>query len=890
MLVLLLLGASQAQMTVTQGTEISGKIFDRDSAPSGGSIYHSGSCDTASTLTVTKCVFQASQANSGSGGAIYSVSCGSLSVNECEFVACTASKSGGAVYCTNSPSCTLKGNTVSDGSASKPGGAFYVEAQKVVVEGCTVTKCTGGSEAAAIGIWLDGTPGQSSLTLRSNIIENVMDNVDCVLLPFCNVEINADLTLEVFNCTFDSGGHSVRKFVSFQEFFLGLTITSCHFKNINLLEKGGAFCGPITEDKNSIGELSIVSSTFSKIEGKTGGAIFTGSYFEFIARNCTFTDCHCSNSGAVLTVLAYVGWSTTIDSLNVSRCGDNTGCCIVFDVSQFDSVRLENLGLTVQDCVFSEISGPSAVIYMAGEGHFRNQFVRRLSFIDVTSNDENGLMNIPALELTYDGCTFERAKNSVGSGLLVGSRSAYGNVPSTITANNCTFLDCHCSSGNIIFMFKYTLGITWIVKVTDCRFLKCSSKSEVLSLGTPDTAGGVIKTVEVTHTEIVDCNSEAAIIKLTPSDSYVFESNVVNVSSTNTVISLSVKERTLRLFNCSLGNDASPSSKPFMALNSAAIETVELEECKTVNSALDDADVFLFITPRPTNLNELRISDCVFDRVVLKQASMITQVNTLWINGSSFYRCSSPSGIIHLENQSPDLVISNCIFDGNVHSAGGAGQSIYLEFVKDAAVGSLAISGCTFSNHDGRCPVSIRLTAQVSSVDIQDCCFEGDKVTGASDGLINIAGDGLSYQLSNCTFSRCSIESTTTGVVAISTISPSAAVFSKLNLSYCQFDACSSGKYILLGVTGQNGPVTIEDCSFTNGSVILEFICDALSIQGSTFISDGSASQSVINMSARSDCAFSDSTFIFSGASDNIKYPMISSSSSLGSVVSFRTL
>ena len=109
------------------------------------------------------------------------------------------------------------------------------------------------------------------------------------------------------------------------------------------------------------------------------------------------------------------------------------------------------------------------------------------------------------------------------------------------------------------------------------------------------------------------------------------------------------------------------------------------------------------------------------------------------------------------------------------------------------------------------------------------------------------------------------------------------------HILFAKFDACSSGKYILLGVTGQNGPVTIEDCSFTNGSIALQFNCETFSVNGSTFISEGSVERSVLDLTTRGDCVFSNNTFIFSGASEDIRNFMIRFSlDSAERVVSFR--
>ena len=84
-------------------------------------------------------------------------------------------------------------------------------------------------------------------------------------------------------------------------------------------------------------------------------------------------------------------------------------------------------------------------------------------------------------------------------------------------------------------------------------------------------------------------------------------------------------------------------------------------------------------------------------------------------------------------------------------------------------------------------------------------------------------------------------------------------------------------------------PVIFDNCSFTNGAIGIELKCESLSVHESTFISEGSASRSVIDLTARGDCVFSTSTFIFSGASEKIKNSMIRFSlDSAERAVSFR--
>jgi predicted outer membrane repeat protein len=142
--------------------------FTGNQAPTGGAVGANQVNTTAQPLNVTRCTFtqnSATKANSGAGGAVYSISSSVLTVTNSTFTNNTAAGDGGAIRVqTSNTTTTINGSTFATNTAGD-GGAILVQGPTNID---TTTVRDNTSSDSGGGVWVQGTLAVTNSTISGN--------------------------------------------------------------------------------------------------------------------------------------------------------------------------------------------------------------------------------------------------------------------------------------------------------------------------------------------------------------------------------------------------------------------------------------------------------------------------------------------------------------------------------------------------------------------------------------------------------------------------------------------------------------------------------------------------------------------------------------------------
>lgn len=866
----------------------------------GGAVLHTGGA-----LLVESCLFQ-SRSASQDGGAIFSSGAGSLEIKNSRFEQCESGTGrGGAICARDIPVCVLKRVNVLGCSAPLEGGAFYVDSTQVTVQDCTVSGCVGKETASSIYLNINQNSQTGSLTFEGNHIESDVDGKSYIVYPNMNCystdTVYGAVSLTLTGCTFDNHGRTVTQYVFLEQYFNTLTLSACTFRGIHVQGNGGGFTAVSTPGseiwQQEVPEtLTVQDCVFGFLSSDgNAGAISSGLAYGVTIKNCTFEHCRAGqDGGAIYITNALKGQFKFSDSRIVNSSSVSGAVMSCLGSNTWDLSYAVISAITFTSCVSD---GP--IIKLEGPSQNQREPARftSLHFRDIKTKFWGGIMGLPFRRygVSYDRCVFENVQNSSPNplaGILPACLySSSVDVPTSL--DGCVFADCACDAGNILLGYSsdtVTAKPRLTLTITDCQLRHCQAQGSIIGL-TSQTI--TIGTIDLTCVELYDCTAKSEnLISLS--------AQTVDFASLWVISENQAQDRLIHvegaggsvafvLVNCSFDANGGRFSNGFLQFNTAALTSLELRDCKFANMVLQGS--VCFCMPEFPDLTTLNVIDCVFDNLVFEDSPVIAGDGlALVVNGSTFRRCSSKQGVVNLTNyKGESWPIEGCIFEADTTS-GVDGSIIYVQLSEESPITSISLNGCSFSELKC-CPLVIECNSKTTSFAMGNSTFSNNNVS-VDQGVLCVggSGSGLSYELCSCVFCNCSTV-WVGGLISLSgaTTLTSSGSFSGLNLSECVFDGCSSGRYLLEFASASNGPVIFDNCTFTNGVVAVALECASFDVDGSTFISDGSASDSVLSVSVGSGpCSISGSTFIFGGASEDIKNSMIELSCAASAVCTLR--
>lgn len=873
-------------------SSISGKIENGEEGDKGPNVRDEGRTDA--TLKVVDCQFTASVATSD-GGSIYSRGSGQLSIENCFFADTQAGGKGGAVFVDGPGPCSFTHCVFDKTVAISSGGAFWVKCESdVTIEFCrTANACQGASAEGALGHVQCGNQDSESgavFKMNSNHFESEQEvGEGCVLFTafYDGQECPQWLSsVRFFNCTFDGKGKAVQKLWDLQPAVgpngcvFSFTFESLHFKNIVFTEeKAACYSGRYALENLASGDIEDVtfkSCTFTAITGKDSACIWAGPYTYLLTIDgCTFTDCHCEYYGPVLTIRQTDAKSLSVTNCRMEGTFAKTGAIIHYgSENRFadNVVDMNNVTLIVNGPKFD---GPilyfrhAVASWITEAGYFKAVTLKSV-FVSHVTFSYGWLFDIFVQKFTYQDCIFNNVSNVFeGGSILLGPRTEkQGSLSSSLTATNCSFLNCHSMNGALLFALDNDNDMKWTLTVNNCRFVSCSAKTEIIAIDSVDNERRVL-VAEVTGTQFSECKvTIGPVVRLNASDRCVFNSNSITGLYGQAVSLETTSPTDLELSDCSFDNGGAAVSNGYLSFASGGYTVVSLDNCSVSNMIMTSKDVFLFMSPAPTSLEELRLVDCVFDNLRMEQANMITAVQTLVVSGSTFRSCTSPTGVIYLNEQAAGVTIERSVFDANTREADG--QSVYMKFSDAVTASSLNISDSVFSGHSKYAPFSVQLAGALLQFGMSNCTFSNNNIT-ESLGVLCFDGSDIEYTFSECVFSECSVESEGGQLIWL----PSTGkAFSQFVLQFCEFTSCGSGS-VIGSTSEQNGDLVVDNCSVTNTGFSLAFSCSRATFSKCYFLVSDSTAEATIKLSVRGETVFSDSTFIFVDNAADTKRAMI---------------
>jgi predicted outer membrane repeat protein len=651
--------------------QLSNIVFDGKAislTTNGGSIFNKGK------LVLSDCVFKANK-TTGIGGAIYSLSGGTIYATNCSFLNNYAT-SGGAIYSTSNVTCTT--TTFSGNRPNGQSGAIYC-GRTLTLKNCEFSNVvylnTNSTYNANTNYYPgsdsnDGTVNSPVLTLdkayellggegviyfyntltisssttigwtetvtfkRYYDANSLLSNTNSILY------INSGVTATLSNIIFD--GESTLMSASGGAIYnLGtLTITNCKFNYNYATVYGGAIY--------SLGEMNISYTSFlNNYAISYGGAIYC-SENDLTLSHCTFSS-NTGYSGGAIRIQ-----KTTNDlTLSMTNCSFESNYA---SSSAGGAVYSQNATITGSDNSF--LNNTSA---KDGSAIYVNYALTTLTNCTFTGNVSNktytnlggAILFYGSKDLTLTGCDFENNSGYKGSAVCLHTGSSPNSNKILIT--DCDFTDNTANYGGAIFS-DFINSVT----IDGCNFVSNSA-----------TNGGAIYkdyfsgiTVKnSTFTENTSIYSGGAVY-LTSNNSATFEGcTFTSNSSANYSGSAVYADSTETTFtNCNFYTNTNTSSGGALYLYASS----------SINGCIFDG-------------NSSNFGGAIY---VNDTSSTLTIVDSQFLNNVA----GASGGALYLKNI---LSCSGTSFTGNYSTYCGGAICMYKDY-------SIEINACTFTKNTAR--------------------------------------------------------------------------------------------------------------------------------------------------------------------------------------------